>query len=110
MHEGKWEKRWHPLREEWIVYAAHRNARPWQGAPLLKPQENPQYDKSCYLCPTNTRVNGHTNPDYESVFVFDNDHPVVGMDAPKVETPPEDLYKKEKARGISRVICFDPRH
>ena len=26
---GKWEKRWHPLRMEWVVYAAHRNSRPW---------------------------------------------------------------------------------
>ena len=33
MHEsvpfGNWEKRWHPLRREWVVYAAHRNSRPW---------------------------------------------------------------------------------
>ena len=26
---GQWEKRWHPLRREWVVYAAHRNNRPW---------------------------------------------------------------------------------
>jgi hypothetical protein len=26
-----WEQRWHPLREEWVVIAAHRNDRPWTG-------------------------------------------------------------------------------
>jgi UDPglucose--hexose-1-phosphate uridylyltransferase len=109
MHEGKWEKRWHPLREEWIVYAAHRNTRPWQGAPLIKAQENPDYDKGCYLCPGNSRIGGNVNPRYEDVFVFDNDHPVVGMQAPPVRSS-ESLYRKGEAHGISRVISYDPRH
>ena len=26
-----WEERWHPLREEWVVIAAHRQNRPWSG-------------------------------------------------------------------------------
>ena len=26
-----WEERWHPLREEWVVVAAHRQDRPWSG-------------------------------------------------------------------------------
>ena len=26
-----WEERWHPLREEWVIIAAHRNNRPWSG-------------------------------------------------------------------------------
>ena len=26
-----WEQRWHPLREEWVIVAAHRQDRPWQG-------------------------------------------------------------------------------
>ena len=26
-----WEQRWHPLREEWVIVAAHRNNRPWVG-------------------------------------------------------------------------------
>jgi Nitroreductase family len=24
-----WEQRWHPLREEWVIVAAHHNNRPW---------------------------------------------------------------------------------
>ena len=26
-----WEQRWHPLREEWVIVAAHWNRRPWSG-------------------------------------------------------------------------------
>ena len=26
-----WEERWHPLREEWVIIAAHRQNRPWSG-------------------------------------------------------------------------------
>ncbi len=107
--KGKWERRWHPLREEWIIYAAHRNSRPWNGAPPLSEVESKKYEPECYLCPRNKRSGGNINPDYKQVFIFDNDHPVVGLNAPDV---PENtgFYQTEKAYGISRVICFDPQH
>lgn len=108
--ENKWEKRWHPLREEWVVYSAHRNSRPWQGADLIKPAIGPSYDPTCYLCPGNKRVHGHSNPPYKSVFIFDNDHPVVGVNAPEVTQPSNALYKKAKATGRAKVVCYDPRH
>jgi UDPglucose--hexose-1-phosphate uridylyltransferase len=109
--EGKWEKRWHPLREEWVVYSAHRNSRPWQGAGLIKPKESPIFDPSCYLCPGNARIHGSANPNYTDVFIFENDHPVVSMHAPQVSlSNTEDLYRKEQALGIAKVVCYDPRH
>ena len=109
--DGKWEKRWHPLREEWVVYSAHRNNRPWQGAGLIKPKDSQPYDSTCYLCPGNSRVHGSTNPDYKDVFIFENDHPVVSMQAPEVGSSDADaLYKKERALGIAKVVCYDPRH
>jgi len=109
--EGKWEKRWHPLREEWVVYSAHRNTRPWQGAGLIKPKESPHYDPTCYLCPGNARIHGSANPDYKDVFIFENDHPVVSMNAPHVHLSDENpLYKKAQALGVAKVICYDPRH
>jgi UDPglucose--hexose-1-phosphate uridylyltransferase len=115
MHEGKWEKRWHPLRGEWVVYAAHRNSRPWTtGKNQATAASVPEYDPTCYLCPTNPRVHGTQNPDYKDVYIFDNDHPVVGSKAPII---PEDqkvtgngLYRREKAEGVARVVCYDPRH
>jgi UDPglucose--hexose-1-phosphate uridylyltransferase len=107
--EGKWEKRWHPLREEWVVYSAHRNTRPWQGAPTISSRSMPEYDSTCYLCPGNKRVHGNTNPGYKDIFIFENDHPVVSMRAPEVQRM-QGLYQREKALGLAKVICYDPRH
>lgn len=109
-YEGKWEKRWHPLRREWVTYAAHRNSRPWTTSKVkIERPEAPAYDPTCYLCPTNQRVSGNFNPDYKGVYIFENDHPVVGFHAPEV-APSEGFYKKESAKGIAKVICYDPRH
>ncbi len=107
--EGKWEKRWHPLREEWVVYSGHRNSRPWSGSVENEGNPPPVFDKDCYLCPGNTRIHGSTNPDYKDVFIFDNDHPVVGPDAPAVAKS-TGIYEAESASGLARVICYDPRH
>jgi UDPglucose--hexose-1-phosphate uridylyltransferase len=112
---GKWEKRWHPLREEWVVYAAHRNTRPWTtGLTEQKAQTAPPYDPACYLCPGNPRIHGAQNPDYQGVYIFDNDHPVVGLNAPAIpeekQSNGQGLYRRAPAEGIARVVCFDPRH
>jgi len=107
---GQWEERWHPLREEWVIVAAHRQARPWQGQLTANPEPPPPaYVPSCYLCPGNTRVSGVTNPDYSGIYVFDNDHPCVGAAAPEVVAPPPP-YQARRAAGLARVICYSPRH
>jgi UDPglucose--hexose-1-phosphate uridylyltransferase len=108
---GLWEERWHPLREEWVIVAAHRQDRPWSGETVLrKPRPNQAYVADCYLCPGNTRVGGKTNPDYLSTFVFDNDHPCVDPAAPIDIAVPPAPYKNRPASGLARVICFSPRH
>ncbi|HST51710.1 MAG TPA: galactose-1-phosphate uridylyltransferase [Pyrinomonadaceae bacterium] len=107
-----WEERWHPLREEWVVVAAHRQNRPWSGetvAASTEPQ-TPSYVHGCYLCPGNSRVSGERNPDYKGVFVFDNDHPCVGADAPEDTTHAQAPYRSRPARGVARVVCYTPRH
>jgi len=106
-----WEERWHPLREEWVVVAAHRQDRPWSGETIVAGQKNlPQFLPDCYLCPGNTRVSGKTNPDYDQIFVFDNDHPSVDINAPQNVEPPSPIYRAKPATGISRVVCYSPRH
>jgi UDPglucose--hexose-1-phosphate uridylyltransferase len=106
-----WERRWHPLREEWVIVAAHRQHRPWTGAEVgASPQRLPSHDPDCYLCPGNARVSGRRNPQYRDVFVFDNDHPCVAPDAPPVLDPPSPPFAREPARGIARVVCYTPRH
>ena len=106
-----WEERWHPLREEWVVVAAHRQNRPWKGDKVAGDAENlPEYVDDCYLCPGNLRVSGHRNPDYRRIFVFDNDHPSVGMNAPSELEPPPGIYRNRPAHGIARVLCYSPKH
>ena len=106
-----WEQRWHPLREEWVIVAAHRQGRPWSGSQIAAPEVRPPaYDPACYLCPGNTRVSGAVNPPYGGTFVFDNDHPCVGPDAPIALQAPPPPYRNEPASGVARVVCYNPRH
>ena len=60
-----WEERWHPLREEWVIVAAHRQSRPWSGAEVgAQAPRPPAFDPACYLCPGNARVSGALNAVY----------------------------------------------
>ncbi len=106
-----WEERWHPLREEWVIIAAHRNNRPWSGGSVArKDAEIPAYLPDCYLCPGNPRVSGAKNEPYTGVFVFDNDHPCVSFTAPSELKKPAGIYKNRPAQGIARVVCYSPKH
>jgi UDPglucose--hexose-1-phosphate uridylyltransferase len=106
-----WEERWHPLREEWVIVAAHRQSRPWSGAEVTaRTPRPPAFDPTCHFCPGNTRVSGAMNPGYSGTFVFDNDHPCVGGGAPRELTRPAGIYRNRPASGVSRVVCYSPRH
>lgn len=106
-----WEERWHPLREEWIIVAAHRQNRPWSGETVARTESAlPDYVQDCYLCPGNERVSGKRNAQYNGTYVFDNDHPCVGFDAPHELAEPFGIYRNRPASGIARVVCYSPRH
>lgn len=106
-----WEERWHPLREEWVIVAAHRQNRPWNGETVVHEEpELPDYVSDCYLCPGNQRIGGARNDAYEHTFVFDNDHPCVGFEAPQDLPKPNELYINRPATGIARVVCYSPKH
>jgi UDPglucose--hexose-1-phosphate uridylyltransferase len=106
-----WEERWHPLREEWIIVAAHRQNRPWTGETVTHEEPAlPNYAPDCYLCPGNARVSGRRNDPYTGTFVFDNDHPCVGSDAPLGLTKTSSIYRNRPATGVSRVVCYSPKH
>jgi len=109
--DGIWEERWHPLREEWVIVAAHRQDRPWSGETVTRAAPAPPpYAPDCYLCPGNARISGARNPAYTETFVFDNDHPCVGPLAPDPLAPPPAPYRNRPARGIARVVCYSPTH
>lgn len=109
-------RRYNPLSDEWILVSPHRTKRPWQGQVEVPPTDTrPPHDPECYLCPGNERSGGLRNPDYQGVFVFDNDFAALLPDVPageyvagRSDAPP--LLRAYAERGICRVICFSPRH
>ena len=104
-------RRYNPLLDEWILVSPQREKRPWQGQnEAISDEKKPEYDETCYLCPGNDRINGGTNPKYESCYVFDNDFPALLKDEVSSDLEQEDLFKINPERGINRVICFSPKH
>ena len=104
-----WEQRWHPLREEWVLFTPHRGGRPWIGE--THPPEDaapPPYDPSCALCPGNKRLRGE-NPRYAGAYWFTNDLPCFAPDAPDVAGG-DVLYRTRPARGTAEVVCYHPDH
>ena len=104
-------RRYNALTGEWITVSPHRTKRPWKGQVEKPPREElPQYDHKCYLCPGNTRAEGTINPDYEQIYVFENDFAALLPDSPPVDGSIKPLLRAETEQGTCRVICFSPRH
>ena len=106
-------RRYNPLTESWVLVSPHRSKRPWQGQVERLPADTrPAHDPDCYLCAGNLRANGARNPDYDSVFVFDNDFAALLPDLPPRRQPGGEhpFFRSKTERGTARVICFSPRH
>jgi UDPglucose--hexose-1-phosphate uridylyltransferase len=90
-------KRMHPYLKEWVILAPATDVRPWNGAVLRAAEAaGPAFDPECHLCPGAKRSTGAVNPPYAGAYAFDNDFASLTLDSP--------------ARGVCRVVCFDPRH
>lgn len=104
-------RRFNPLTGEWVIVSPHRTKRPWQGqVEESKRDVPPDYDPECYLCPGNKRAGDNVNPNYQGVFVFDNDFAALMPDVPDGNLDIGELLVAERERGISRVVCFSPNH
>ena len=104
-------RRLNPLTGEWVLVSPHRTERPWQGQVEETPNSSqPDYDSECYLCPGNARAGGARNPKYTSTFVFDNDFAALKPDTPAGEFSQGGLLVADTEPGISRVVCFSPKH
>jgi UDPglucose--hexose-1-phosphate uridylyltransferase len=104
-------RRFNPLTNEWVLVSPHRMERPWLGQEEAPRPDLPlTYDPDCYLCPGNARAGGAANPDYEGVFVFDNDFPALLEDTPSADNNLGGLLIAHSERGTCRVVCFSPRH
>lgn len=92
-----------------MLVSPHRTQRPWQGHEDKGANTLPEYDDTCYLCPGNPRAGDVVNPNYDGVFVFDNDFPALLSEAAsKPET--DSLFAMQPVRGRCRVICYGPKH
>ncbi|PVU96932.1 hypothetical protein BB561_000870 [Smittium simulii] len=126
-------KRFNILTNGWVLVSPHRAKRPWLGqtsdkqdnrGPPLDIEGNPlTVDPGCYLCPNNSRAGAtvQQNPDYKSVYIFDNDFPAVLTDQPEYKTADlfalvddndltNSLFSISPVRGKCRVICYSPNH
>ncbi len=104
-------RRLNPLTGEWVLVSPHRAKRPWLGQVEKTPPENlPEYDPNCYLCPRNERAGGIRNPDYSSTFVFANDFSALLPDEAPAHESDSPLLVSVSERGLCRVVCFSPRH
>jgi UDPglucose--hexose-1-phosphate uridylyltransferase len=104
-------RRYNPLTGDYVLVSPHRTKRPWFGhKEVFAPEDKPEYDPNCYLCPRNKRVGGRKNPDYDSIFVFTNDYRALLDESPDEFKTPYPFLKKDPVLGTCRVICFSPRH
>lgn len=103
-------KRFNILTGEWVLVSPHRAKRPWQGQnEAVSKTKRPAYDESCYLCASNTRINGVQNPDYNDVYVFTNDFGALDIKSPSFSVT-DQLLQAKSEQGICKVICFSPDH
>jgi UDPglucose--hexose-1-phosphate uridylyltransferase len=103
-------RRHNALTDEWVLVSAQRTQRPWQGSvEAPAPETRPAYDPDCYLCPTNTRANGDTNPAYDGTYVFTNDFAALRPDSP-TDRVSDGLLVAEGEAGTCRVVCYAPQH
>jgi UDPglucose--hexose-1-phosphate uridylyltransferase len=90
--------RWHPLRGEWVTYAAYRQGRTF----LPPPEYNP-------LAPTRDPTNPtEVPPGNWDVAVFDNRFPSLGL-GPRGEVdqlPPSTTVPTAPAKGHCEVVVF----
>ncbi|WP_082455022.1 UDP-glucose--hexose-1-phosphate uridylyltransferase [Pedobacter sp. Leaf41] len=99
------------LTGEWVLVSPHRTKRPWQGKlEDLTPDNRPEYDQKCYLCPGNERADGDTNPEYTESFVFKNDFSALLENTPEGIFNEEDLLVATNQKGLCKVISFSPKH
>lgn len=95
--------RWHPLQEEWVAVASHRQVRPISLGKAKAGVKQP----SCPFCPGGAEG---LNAPYEFA-VFENKFPSFNRnsDAPSLGKP-GDLYRAGPGRGICEVVLYSPRH
>lgn len=87
------ELRKHPLTNDWVMIASHRQGRP---------QMPKDY---CPFCPGSGKV-----PDQYDVYRYDNDFPALSLDPPQPDPVATDFYETAPAYGKCEVILYSSDH
>lgn len=94
------ELRWHPLRQEWVITATHRQERTFHPPP-----------EYCPLCPT--RPDGYPTevpePSYE-IVVFENRFPSLLREPPAPAVASTPFSPVQPAQGVCEVVLYTPEH
>ena len=87
------ELRKHPLTNDWIMIASHR-------------QNRPQMPKDyCPFCPGSGKV-----PDNYTVHKYDNDFPALSQNPPAPDAVANDFFETAPCYGKCEVILYSPEH
>lgn len=87
------ELRKHPLTNDWIMIASHR-------------QNRPQMPKDyCPFCPGSGKV-----PDHYDVYKYDNDFPALSQNPPAPDAVADDFFETAPCYGKCEVILYSPEH
>ncbi len=94
------ELRWHPLLEEWVITATHRQERTFHPPP-----------EYCPLCPTRP---GETptevpEPDYH-IVVFENRFPSLLREPPEPAVRSTPFSPVRPSEGVCEVVLYTPDH
>ncbi len=87
------ELRKHPLTNDWIMIASHR-------------QNRPQMPKDfCPFCPGSGKV-----PEQYDVYKYDNDFPALSQNPPAPDAVADDFFETAPCYGKCEVILYSPEH
>lgn len=87
------ELRWHPLINDWVMIASHR-------------QNRPQMPKDfCPFCPSSGKV-----PQDFDVLAYDNDFPALSPNPPAPDDVADDFFRVAPCYGKCEVILYSPKH
>lgn len=94
------ERRWHPILEQWVITATHRQDRTF-----LPPKDY------CPLCPTKEGAFPTEIPSSSyDIAVFENRFPSLSSNAPEPAIAATALCDVKDASGVCEVILYTPNH
>ena len=107
-----WEQRWHPLREEWVVVAAHRQDRPWQGERAVGLATAGARIRRELLFLSRQRARERRAQSRLPVGVRLRQRSSVRRRrcARGSSSAPPGIYRNAPATGVARVVCYTPKH